>query len=100
MTNDQRKQLIAVCEEELTGDRRSPTVTIHLKDNITVVVNYCIKYGTGTGSVVSVKVDGDWSNFPSIEVIDSYLVVWGRDYLDRLSTYRKDVQQALDGIED
>ena len=98
MTNEQRKKLVAACEEELTGDRRASTVQIHLKDNVTVVVDYCIKYGTGTGAIMSVSVNGDWLQFPRVELIDSYFFVWGREYHNRLSSYCNDVEQALDEI--
>ena len=98
MTNEQRKQLIKICQDELgvDSDPRSPTVKLTIS-GFTIKVDYCLKHDTGSGLVISVSVDiPDKAKVgvPSPEGIDCLLLDWAKDY----RSYLLGQHQALNDI--
>ena len=98
MTNEQRKQLIKICQDELgkNNDPRALSVKLTLS-GFTIEVDYCLKHDTGSGLIISVSVanpDQAKVGVPSPEGIDCLLTDWAKDY----RSYLIGQHQALNDI--
>ena len=93
MTNEQRKKLVDVCQDNwlLGKDSRHEMVKV-ICGNVRVTIDYYLDRGTGSGAIVAVSTYPyqRGATIPTVAEVDELLIRWAKEYrLELGDTYRE-----------